>query len=68
MGAVATSQVVLVHDAQLYVEDHGVGPAMVLVHGGLGSGAEWSPTQTRHPPASPSSTSRSRTSIPSPMS
>lgn len=29
--------------ASIYYEDHGVGPAIILVHGGLGAGPEWRP-------------------------
>jgi pimeloyl-ACP methyl ester carboxylesterase len=36
-----------VGDTALYVEEHGSGAPLVLVHGGLGSGAEWAPVLDR---------------------
>jgi pimeloyl-ACP methyl ester carboxylesterase len=32
-----------VGDVALYVEEHGSGQPLLLIHGGLGSGAEWAP-------------------------
>jgi pimeloyl-ACP methyl ester carboxylesterase len=32
-----------IHGARLYLEEHGRGTPLILVHGGLGSGAAWGP-------------------------
>jgi pimeloyl-ACP methyl ester carboxylesterase len=43
MSAAPTGRVLDINGSQLYVEEHGDGAPLVLVHGGLGSGAVWSP-------------------------
>jgi pimeloyl-ACP methyl ester carboxylesterase len=40
---VPAGRVLEINGADIHVEDHGDGPPLVLVHGGLGSGAEWAP-------------------------
>lgn len=37
------SRVLEIHGADLHVDEHGRGASLVLVHGGLGSAAEWAP-------------------------
>lgn len=43
MSQASPGRVLDIHGAQLYVEEHGAGAPLVLVHGGLGSSVEWSP-------------------------
>ena len=38
-----TGRVMEINGAEIYVEEHGHGTPLVLVHGGLGAGVEWSP-------------------------
>jgi pimeloyl-ACP methyl ester carboxylesterase len=38
-----TVRVMEINGAEIYVEEHGRGMPLILVHGGLGAGVEWSP-------------------------
>jgi pimeloyl-ACP methyl ester carboxylesterase len=38
-----TGRTTNINGAEIYFEEHGHGTPLVLVHGGLGAGAEWSP-------------------------
>jgi pimeloyl-ACP methyl ester carboxylesterase len=38
-----TGRTININGAEIYFEEHGHGTPLVLVHGGLGSGVEWSP-------------------------
>lgn len=45
-GTAAATSVFEIHGAQLHVDEYGHGAPLVLVHGGFGSAAEWSPMIT----------------------
>lgn len=45
MNRESTGRILVINGAELYVEEHGAGAPLVLIHGGLGSGVEWSPVR-----------------------